>query len=56
MGSWLGLKAALKIMKLPDAATAFDPLPFRTLPFYTGNPWFVPLVMRYFDWQDRRSL
>jgi glycine/D-amino acid oxidase-like deaminating enzyme len=56
MGSWMGLKAALKIMKLPDAATAFDPLPFRTLPLYTGNPWFVPLVMKFYDWQDRRSL
>jgi glycine/D-amino acid oxidase-like deaminating enzyme len=56
MGSWMGLKAALKIMGAPDAATAFDPLPFRTLPLYTGNPWFVPLVMKYYDWQDRRSL
>jgi glycine/D-amino acid oxidase-like deaminating enzyme len=56
MGSWLGLKAALKIMRLPEAATTFDALPFRTMPLYTGNPWFVPLVMRYFDWQDRRSL
>jgi glycine/D-amino acid oxidase-like deaminating enzyme len=56
MGSWMGLKAALKIMGAADAATAFDSLPFRTLPFYTGNPWFVPLVMKYYDWQDRRSL
>jgi glycine/D-amino acid oxidase-like deaminating enzyme len=56
MGSWMGLKAALKIMRLPDATTAFDGLPFPTLPLYTGNPWFVPLVMRFYDWQDRRSL
>ena len=27
-----------------------------TLPLYTGNPWFVPLVMKFYDWQDRRSL
>lgn len=56
MGSWMGLKAALKIMGAADGGTAFDSLPFRTLPFYTGNPWFVPLVMKYYDWQDRRSL
>jgi glycine/D-amino acid oxidase-like deaminating enzyme len=56
MGSWMGLKAALKIMGAADAGTAFDSLPFRTLPLYTGNPWFVPLVMKYYDWQDRRSL
>ena len=56
MGSWMGLKAALKIMGAKDAGTAFDGLPFRTLPLYTGNPWFVPLVMKFYDWQDRRSL
>jgi len=56
MGSWMGLKAARRIMGAPDAATAFDALPFRTMPLYTGNPWFVPAVMKYWDWQDRRSL
>jgi glycine/D-amino acid oxidase-like deaminating enzyme len=56
MGSWMGLKAALKIMGAPDAGTSFDSLHFRTMPLYTGNPWFVPLVMKYYDWQDRRSL
>ena len=56
MGSWMGLKAALKIMGAPDGRTSFDSLPFRTLPLYTGNPWFVPMVMKYYDWQDRRSL
>jgi len=56
MGSWMGMKAALKIMGSQDAGTSFDALPFPTLPLYTGHPWFVPLVMKYFDWQDRRSL
>jgi glycine/D-amino acid oxidase-like deaminating enzyme len=56
MGSWMGMKAALKITGAADAGTSFDSLPFRTAPFYTGNPWFVPLVMKYYDWQDRRSL
>jgi glycine/D-amino acid oxidase-like deaminating enzyme len=56
MGSWMGLKAARRIMGAADSGTAFDSLPFRSLPLYTGNPWFVPLVMRYYDWQDRRDL
>jgi glycine/D-amino acid oxidase-like deaminating enzyme len=56
MGSWMGMKAALKIMGARDSATAFDSLPFRTMPLYSGNPWFVPLVMKYCDWLDRRSL
>jgi hypothetical protein len=56
MGSWMGLKAALRMMGAKDAGTAFDTLPFATLPLYTGNPWFVPLVMKFYDWQDLRSL
>jgi hypothetical protein len=57
MGTWLGLKAARKILGDGAAgATAFDGRPFPTLPFYGGRPWFVPLVMAWHDWQDRRSL
>lgn len=56
MGSWLGMKAALKIMGSKEGGTSFDSLPFRSMPLYTGNPWFVPLVMKYYDWQDKRSL
>jgi len=32
----------------------FGTTPFPTLPFYGGNPWFVPLAMRWFDWKDAR--
>lgn len=56
MGTWLGVKAAKKIVGDDDGATAFDNRPFPTLPFYHGRPWFVPLVMAWYDWQDRRSL
>jgi glycine/D-amino acid oxidase-like deaminating enzyme len=54
MGSYFGLKIAQKILGLPEGKTAFDSAPFPTMPFYRGNPWFVPLAMRYFRWQDRR--
>jgi glycine/D-amino acid oxidase-like deaminating enzyme len=57
MGTWLGMKAAWKILgDSATGATAFDGRPFPTLPFYGGRPWFVPLVMTWYDWQDRRSL
>jgi glycine/D-amino acid oxidase-like deaminating enzyme len=56
MGTWLGRQAARRILGAPQAATAFDAMPFRTMPLYRGDPWFVPLVMAYYDWQDRRSL
>ncbi|MGH6958927.1 MAG: NAD(P)/FAD-dependent oxidoreductase, partial [Dongiaceae bacterium] len=56
MGTWLGQKAAFRILGEADAATAFDDLAFPTMPLYSGNPWFVPLAMKYYDLQDRRSL
>ncbi|MGH6931528.1 MAG: NAD(P)/FAD-dependent oxidoreductase [Dongiaceae bacterium] len=56
MGTWLGIKAARKILGAADGATAFDGRTFPTMPFYHGRPWFVPLVMAWYDWQDRRSL
>ena len=52
MGSFFGLKIAQKILGLPAGASAFDAAAFPTLPFYRGNPWFLPLAMRYFAWKD----
>jgi hypothetical protein len=38
-----------------DAGTVFADRPFPTVPFYRGNPWFVPTVMRFWNWQDARA-
>lgn len=54
MGSYLGHKLAMKIMGKPEGDTVFGETPFPTMPFYRGNPWFVPLAMRWFDWKDAR--
>lgn len=54
MGSFFGLKIAQKILELPAEPSAFEAATFPTLPFYRGNPWFLPLAMRYFAWKDAR--
>ena len=54
MGSYLGLKLAEQILGKAEGATVFGTTPFPTLPFYRGDPWFVPLAMRWFDWKDAR--
>jgi glycine/D-amino acid oxidase-like deaminating enzyme len=54
MGSYLGLKLAQQIVGKAEGASVFGTTPFQTLPFYGGNPWFVPLAMRWFDWKDAR--
>jgi len=52
MGTYLGDKAAKQVLGLPDAKTVFADRAFRSHPLYTGNPWFLPLVMRWYDRQD----
>lgn len=54
MGSFFGLKIAQAILGHPDEACAFGSESFPTLPLYRGNPWFLPLAMRYFAWKDAR--
>jgi glycine/D-amino acid oxidase-like deaminating enzyme len=55
LGTWLGRKLALRVLGAGDAQSAFDDLPFSTRFFYRGRPWFLPLVMRYYEWVDRRG-
>lgn len=53
MGTYLGHKVALKLIGHEDAATVFDNREFPTLPLYSGNPWFIPAVMSWYDAKDR---
>ncbi len=55
LGTWLGHKLALRVLGAADAQTAFDDLPFSARFFYWGRPWFLPIVMRYYEWVDRRG-
>ena len=52
MGTYLGDKVARKVLGLPEAETVFANRAFRSHPMYTGNPWFLPLVMRWYDRLD----
>ena len=54
MGTFFGRRIAQRILGTAEAPSAFERPP-PTYPFYTGNPWFVPLAMRWFDWHDRRA-
>jgi len=52
MGTHFGAKLAALVMGRPEGRSAFAAAPFPTLPLFSGNPWFVPLAMRYYDWKD----
>jgi len=44
MCSYLGTKLARRVLGVRDDDTAFADASFPTRPFYTGDPWFLPVV------------
>lgn len=54
MGSMFGRRIAASILGQHVPTSIFGGTKFPTIPFYTGNPWFLPMVMRYFDKKDER--
>ncbi len=57
MMTYLGQQTARKALGRSNRRIAFDMPEFPALPFYSGNPWFLPLVGAWFrtrDWVDRR--
>lgn len=54
---WLGMRAAHKILgNKAEASTAFDFRPPAAVPFYRGNPWFMPAIIRGYALQDRIAM
>ena len=55
MASFLGMRIGHKILGQKSGATGFDGLDFPTIPFYTGNPWFLAPSVMYYRWMDNRE-
>ncbi|MGR6467691.1 NAD(P)/FAD-dependent oxidoreductase [Rhizobium sp. PAMB 3182] len=55
---WLGKKAAFRILGDKDQArSAFDiDTPPKAIPFYSGRPWFIPIVYSMYERHDRKTL
>ncbi len=56
MASYLGTRTGQRVAGLAEGCTAFDNLPFPTRPLYTGKPWFLPAVVAWYRWRDRREV
>ncbi len=52
MASWLGHQVGMKIAGAANQRFALDGLPFPTMPGYTGNPWFMPMVGNWYRLLD----
>lgn len=55
MASYLGMRTGQRVLGLKEGRTAFDDLPFPTRPLYFGKPWFLPAVVAFYAWRDRRE-
>ena len=55
MGSYLGHKAAHKVLGTKEGRCAFDELPFRTRPLYHGRPWFLAGAVAWYKFLDRMA-
>jgi len=53
---WFGRKAARGILGDADAATVFEGQPFSAVPFYNGNPWFIPASVAWYRTLDALGL
>jgi len=53
MMSYLGHQTARKIIGGGNRVSAFEDIEFPARPFYTGNPWFLPLVGGWYRLRDR---
>lgn len=54
---WIGMHAARKLMGHEDRArTAFDFRPPAFIPFYRGNPWFMPAFIQGYRMRDRIAM
>ncbi|HSF95686.1 MAG TPA: FAD-binding oxidoreductase [Thermohalobaculum sp.] len=56
MASYLGMRTGQKVLGSQAGRTAFDGLPFPTRPLYSGRPWFLPAVVAWYAWRDRREI
>ena len=52
MSTWLGRKAALRLLGDAEGKTAFAEIEHPTSPFYYGKPWFLPLVQAWYQGAD----
>lgn len=54
---WVGMQAAYKLLgNKTEPRSAFDFRPPASVPFYNGNPWFMPAIIQGYRLQDRIAL
>lgn len=55
LAPFLGHTVALRILGTERKKLPFDAAHLRPIPLYNGNPWFLPVVKKYYELVDRFS-
>ena len=53
MAPYLGHQIALSMLGQRDEGGLFDRFKFQSRPLYTGEPWFLPIVLTFYRLMDR---
>ena len=56
LASYFGTRIGQQLLGLEVGRTALDDLPFRTLPFYSGTPWFLTPSIWWYGQLDRLGI
>lgn len=56
MASYLGRRVGEQVLGLNEAATGLGAIDFPTMPFYSGDPWFLAPSVMFYRWRDRLGL
>ncbi len=53
---WFGMKAACRVLGTDGGESAFADRVFQAIPFYKGNPWFLPAFQAWYTVRDRLGI
>lgn len=53
LAPFLGHQVALRILGTSQTKLPFDARRLHAIPLYNGNPWFLPVVKKYYEVMDR---
>jgi glycine/D-amino acid oxidase-like deaminating enzyme len=56
LAPYFGTRLAQQLLGKPEGRTALDGLTFQTRPLYSGNPWFIPAAIAYYQLRDRLEI
>lgn len=56
LSTYFGTRIAQQMLGQPEGRTALDGVRFQTRPLYSGRPWFLPAMVRWYRVRDRLPL